>query len=105
MSKKKLNIASLMGRVVLVDKVYKRQADYQSQGNSAHKFWSPIVAEGRPGWVVGERHLQEGIAPDTVRPFQTNYIWTTRDHQGLRDEMQYWPRDDSGRWVKKDTEA
>ena len=49
----------LMGKLVLVDWVYKREGEYKD--DHAKKCWRRTQAVGRPGWVVGQRHLQQGV--------------------------------------------
>jgi len=50
----------LMGRVVLVDRVFNRAYPGTDSENRYGKIWRACEAKGRPGWVVGERWLQNG---------------------------------------------
>lgn len=56
----KVKIADLMGKVVLVHQVFKRS--YEGLGGPEYRTWKPVQAQSRPGWVVGERWLQDGHA-------------------------------------------
>lgn len=53
--KNKLDVSGLMGEIVLVDHAYAR-----AYFDNNRKGWTRGRAEGRPGWVVGERWLQTG---------------------------------------------
>jgi len=48
----------MMGKIVLVDRVYRR--DWENIKDGTRKTWHVADAEGRPGWVVGERWLHDG---------------------------------------------
>lgn len=53
------NTVDLMGAVVLVHEVYKRKSTRENF--SVRRTWEKEKAEGRPGWVVGERWLHDGV--------------------------------------------
>ena len=75
---------ALMGRVVLVHKVFKRHCS----GNGI-KSWDAVPANGRPGWVVGERWLQVGSAYDSA---YDGRVWCPR--KGCATHcllVAYWP--------------
>lgn len=59
-----MSIQDLMGKVVLVDRVYKRThpaSDPLSERSGEYKkVWQVVGAQGRPGWIVGERWIQSG---------------------------------------------
>lgn len=55
----RVDVSELMGKIILVDHVLHRQF-MMDHGNSTEKTWVRMAAEGRPGWVVGERWLQQG---------------------------------------------
>lgn len=62
MSRRKVEIESvlaLMGKIVIVDWEYKRSCEYNN--STTKKCWKKITADGRPGWVIGVRHLQQGM--------------------------------------------
>lgn len=140
-----MKINQLMGRIVLVDRMFKRTSNYDSPiGSMVTKSWTDVAAESRPGWVVGERWLQEGtvsygygdegpfwdrnaghsihcllvtywptmkpvrvpldgyrMAPETCAPYLSESAWLTEYKERIRKEMQDWPRDARGRWVRK----
>lgn len=50
------NMAGLMGAIVIVREVYKRRNRFDGE-----RSWEETEAEDRPGWVVGERWLQDGV--------------------------------------------
>jgi hypothetical protein len=61
----------LMGQVVLVNRVYVRNVEYGNSYNGYRKkWWGVEPAEGRPGWVVGERWLHDGAAS-----WDSDYGW------------------------------
>lgn len=63
MAKKRLDVSAMMGRIVLVDRVYIRMRNYtKDAGNSVYKQWGTYAGTGRPGWVTGERWLQQGLS-------------------------------------------
>jgi hypothetical protein len=68
-----MSVQELMGKVVLVDRVYKRThpvCDDRRLYKRTHpmcddrrlykKVWQVQEAAGRPGWIVGERWIQNG---------------------------------------------
>jgi len=55
-----MSIENLMGKIVLVDRVFKRTYLGEDSRNRYKKAWKDCSAEGRPGWVVGERWIQNG---------------------------------------------
>lgn len=55
------NMAGLMGAVVIVHEVYKREKRFAGTPPRREVKWEAVRVEGRPGWVVGERWLQDGI--------------------------------------------
>jgi len=63
----------MMGKIVLVDRVYRR--DWENIKDGTRKTWHVADAEGRPGWVVGERWLHDGVADYDP---EHGYAWTSR---------------------------
>ncbi len=60
-NKKKLDVSSLMGGIVIVDEVYTRIQNYKPESSQCtYKTWERKQAIGRPGWIIGERWLQTG---------------------------------------------
>lgn len=49
----------LMGKIVLVDQVFERVCNRDSDYYE-DRGWKVVDAAGRPGWVVGRRYLQKG---------------------------------------------
>jgi hypothetical protein len=138
-----MSIQELMGKVVLVNKVYIRTQPMCDDRRLCKKVWQAQEAVGRPGWVVGERWIQNGAtkwygsddppvwhvescihvllvaywptmkpvyvpfdgcqpASLTVQPYAARCAWSERDREVMRNEMKGWPRDEKGRWKKKD---
>lgn len=74
-----------MGKVVLVHKHYVRRPETDNR-----RVWVIEDAEGRPGWVVGERWLQDGW---TEFDYEYGNTWT-RDKKTLTKHcllVCYWP--------------
>jgi len=76
----------MMGKIVLVDRVYRR--DWENIKDGTRKTWHVADAEGRPGWVVGERWLHDGVADYDP---EHGFAWTSRgvSHHCLL--VVYWP--------------
>lgn len=55
-----MSIEDLMGKVVLVDRVFKRIHPMNDDRRLYKKAWQVQKSNGRPGWVVGERWIQNG---------------------------------------------
>lgn len=133
----------LMGKVVLVRKRFIRV--YDRTLRAERKTWGVSLSSGRPGWVVGERWLQDGctrydqlygnawdskgtkrhhallvcfwpnmrpayvpmdgyeVASKNIFPYPTPQEgWTEGCKQKQRILMENWPRDEKGRWAKKE---
>lgn len=132
--------SDFMGKVVLVDRIFERQGGgYEYR----ERWWKDVPAEGRPGWIVGERWLQAGsvyldsecgpswerkpgrathcllvaywptmrpvrvpldsyrLAPETVKPYPSEFQWTESARKYVSVETKNQPRDEKGRWRKK----
>ena len=80
-----MKTTDLMGQVVLVDKVYRRDAERVMRGT--RKTWRVADADGRPGWVVGERWLHDGVAD-----YDPEYgSWTSKGGSHHCLLVVYWP--------------
>jgi len=71
-----------MGKIVIVHKIFKR-----CHLNS-RRSWEPQPAEGRPGWVVGERWVQEGLV---CKDLDYGNVWTQTDPNKHCLLVTYWP--------------
>jgi len=82
----------LMGRVVLVHKIFKRDYVAQSTGYCHNVGWKSTQAEGRPGWVVGERWLQEGTLCSSQFNEEAIPTWERKDGVAIHCILVcYWP--------------
>ena len=138
------SVHSLMGKIVIVRKIFKRAFKCCKSGGGVSS-WESFKAEGRPGWVVGERWLPVGciehdcdygntwvqlpdhkprhcllvtywptmnpvrvpdngyeLAHPTIYPYHYQPYWPQGAREFARDMMRDWPRDEKGRWVRKE---
>ena len=85
-----MSVTDLMGKVVLVDRIFKRTYPYDGGVRSEFKkVWKAFHADGRPGWVVGERWIQDGAT-------QFGYgddppVWKRDGHSLHCLLVAYWP--------------
>lgn len=78
-----------MGQVVLVDKVFERDSRLRPDSRQVYdKTWHIVEAQGRPGWVVGERWLQDG---HSSYDYEYGNVWTSKGQRHHCLLVVYWP--------------
>jgi hypothetical protein len=82
-----MNIDLMMGRIVIVDWEYKRSCEYE--GSRTKKCWKKVQSDGRPGWVVGVRHLQQGVA--NYSGYDEGVVWRQTGPTTPCLLVNYWP--------------
>ncbi len=85
-----MKVNELMGKIVLVAWVYQR-CNMGYENNHTKKGWIRQPAEFRPGWVTGERWIQEGTVYHNAWDDEAQGAWEEKGKRRHVLLVCYWP--------------